>query len=257
MTRIVTALGLIVFAVYLVFLAPQPVFVGGALLMGVLCYFEFGNLISAHAIARPGVLGLALGVILVLQPGQALVAATVFVLVQLTVSLRRENLREIAPTVACILLGSFYAFAPWRYAVDLRAISPEMLFFALALNWVGDSSAFYIGRALGRHKLAPLISPGKSWEGASASVAGSVVFGLIYLHYFLPAASPLSVAILSVGGNVAGQIGDLAESAIKRGAGLKDSGSLLPGHGGILDRLDSSLFSLPVVFILGHGIRLF
>jgi phosphatidate cytidylyltransferase len=104
---------------------------------------------------------------------------------------------------------------------------------------------------VGKRKLAPRISPGKSVEGAVASVLLASAFGVVFVHYLLPA-TPWMVALgVSVAGNVAGQIGDLAESALKRGAGVKDSGTLLPGHGGWLDRLDSSLFSMPItLFVL-------
>jgi phosphatidate cytidylyltransferase len=121
------------------------------------------------------------------------------------------------------------------------------LFFALAMNWIGDSAAYYVGRKLGRHRLAPIVSPKKSWEGAIASVLASLLFGLLYLPHLLPELRIWQIVLMAVLGNIAGQIGDLSESAMKRGAGLKDSGTLLPGHGGMLDRVDSSLFSLPVV----------
>jgi phosphatidate cytidylyltransferase len=95
-----------------------------------------------------------------------------------------------------------------------------------------------------------VVSPKKSWEGAIAAVAGSVLFGLLYVGHFLPQIAWWKVASIAIIGNVAGQFGDLAESAIKRGAGVKDSGQLLPGHGGMLDRVDSSLFALPVVWAI-------
>ena len=250
MTRIVTAIGLIAFAVYLVFFSPQIVFIAGALLVGVLCYLEFGNLIAAHGIRRSGLIGILLGVVILLRPQIIVPAASVWLMFQLVLLLRRRSMRDIAPEAACTLLGVFYCFAPWRFAIDLRAISIHLLFFTLALNWVGDSTAFYIGRRFGKHRLAPTISPAKSWEGAAASVTGSVLFGILYLHYLVSAASILQVFVMAVAGNVAGQLGDLAESAIKRGAGLKDSGALLPGHGGALDRLDSSLFALPAIYII-------
>jgi phosphatidate cytidylyltransferase len=107
-----------------------------------------------------------------------------------------------------------------------------------------------VGRAIGKHKLAPSVSPGKSWEGAVASVFGSILFGVLYVGHFVPQIPIWQVALIAGVANVAGQFGDLAESALKRGAGLKDSGTLLPGHGGFLDRLDSSLFALPVVYAL-------
>jgi phosphatidate cytidylyltransferase len=118
----------------------------------------------------------------------------------------------------------------------------------LLVNWAGDMGAYYVGRRWGRHKMAPRISPHKSWEGAVASVVASVLIAGAYLLHFVPwIAVPQAVA-LTVAANAAGQLGDLTESALKRGAGLKDSGVILPGHGGFLDRVDSTLFSLPLIY---------
>ena len=130
-----------------------------------------------------------------------------------------------------------------------------MLLFALVLNWIGDVAALYVGKAFGRHKLAPRISPAKTWEGSVASFAASLLFGFFYLTRLVPSVTPLQSIALAAVGNVAGQIGDLAESAMKRGAGVKDSGTMLPGHGGWLDRVDSSMFALPVVYWLVTLIR--
>jgi phosphatidate cytidylyltransferase len=94
-----------------------------------------------------------------------------------------------------------------------------------------------------------VVSPKKTWEGAIASVAASVLFGVLYMREFLPQVPLVHVLILSAVTNIAGQIGDLSESALKRGAGIKDSGTSLPGHGGWLDRVDSSLFAIPVVYL--------
>jgi phosphatidate cytidylyltransferase len=163
-------------------------------------------------------------------------------------AIRRDDLRDILPRVSAEFFGAIYTFLPWHYAELLRARSIHWLFFALALNWFGDSVAYYVGRAFGKHPLAPVVSPKKSWEGAAGSVLGSVVFGLLYMGYFQPDTAAWKVILLAAVANVAGQFGDLAESAMKRGAGVKDSGRILPGHGGMLDRLDSSLFALPVVY---------
>jgi phosphatidate cytidylyltransferase len=130
----------------------------------------------------------------------------------------------------------------------LRQIDPHWLLYALALSWIGDMAAFFAGSLFGRHKLAPRISPGKSWEGAIAGLAGSVLFGVLYTGRFLPQIDPLSAIALTAAAAAAGQLGDLCESAIKRGAGVKDSGAILPGHGGWLDRVDSSLFTIPIVY---------
>ena len=259
MTRVLTGIALIAFALYLIWWAPQIVFVAGAILVSTLCYWEFAGLVERHGIRRPGLVGFLAGLSLLLQPEWARQVLPVLVVLAFIIALRTSNLKDVLPEVACVLLGSIYCFAPWRFAIDLRLESVHLLFFSLALNWAGDTAAFYGGRRWGRHKLAPVISPGKSWEGAIASVLGSALFGLLYLGNFTPELSLWKVLILAIAGNVAGQFGDLAESAVKRGAGVKDSGRLLPGHGGALDRLDSSLFAVPVVFVLYallHAVRL-
>src|SRR3954453_762772 len=249
MKRVTTALALIVVALYLIWLAPSHVFQAAAILVGCLCYWEFSGIVVAHGIERPDLTGVALGIALTLVPQHAFYVAGFFLLADFALLLRKSDLRLVLPMAACTLAGAFYAFAPWSFAISLRQVSPHLLFFSLAMNWVGDSAAFYIGRSFGRHKLAPAISPGKSWEGAVASAGAAVIFGLIYLGRVLPQLSLSTIALLALIGNVAGQIGDLAESSMKRGAGLKDSGKLLPGHGGVLDRLDSSMFALPTIYL--------
>jgi phosphatidate cytidylyltransferase len=153
---------------------------------------------------------------------------------------------------------------------------PLYLLYLMLLVWCGDIAAYYVGRAIGKHKLAPRISPGKTWEGAIASVIGAVIVGTLLFHFINPIAAafrnlhllasptvkfgppipnlsptlPLApiwfVTVFAICVNVAAQLGDLVESALKRGAGMKDSGTLLPGHGGVLDRIDALLFALPV-----------
>jgi phosphatidate cytidylyltransferase len=147
-------------------------------------------------------------------------------------------------------LGVVYIFGSFRCAIELRAIDANWMMFALLLSWIGDTAAMYVGKAFGKHALAPQVSPSKTWEGAVASVVGGVAGGFVYAHYLIPAAPAWLVLVLAASGNIAGQLGDLCESAMKRGAGVKDSGSSLPGHGGWLDRIDSSLFSIPVVYAL-------
>ncbi len=146
--------------------------------------------------------------------------------------------------------GVIYIGGAWWCAFYLRTINPHWLLFAFLLCWAGDTAAYYIGKNFGRHKMAPVISPGKTWEGATASVAGGVLAGAIYAHYLIPATAIALVLIVAAAGNIAGQIGDLVESAYKRWGGVKDSGSSLPGHGGWLDRIDSSLLAIPVVYAI-------
>jgi phosphatidate cytidylyltransferase len=119
---------------------------------------------------------------------------------------------------------------------------------ALLVSWAGDTAAMYVGKAWGRRKLAPRISPGKTQEGAAASVLGGTLAAVVYASYFLSFETLPSVILVGATANIAGQLGDLCESAFKRGAGVKDSGTMLPGHGGWLDRIDSTLFSIPAVY---------
>lgn len=243
MKRIITTLVLIPFAVYTIYFGPHWWFVAVVLLMASLCHWEYAGMAERFDLPSPRIAGLILGCLLILYPPIALLLA----IAALGFGMRAD-LRRSLPAAGALLLGLFYIFSAWRCAIDLRAISPNWILFALAVNWVGDIAALYTGRAFGRHKLAPTVSPGKSWEGAAGSMLGALVFGYFFAAYLHPVVPPVPAILLAAIANVAGQIGDLAESALKRGAGVKDSGILLPGHGGFLDRLDSSLFTLPVVW---------
>lgn len=250
MKRAVTAILLIAVAMYLVFWAPDWLFLVAACCMGLLCYWEYSGLVAAHGIPRPRLFGILAGLLILLWPEEVLTSLTLLTALALATALGHSDLRGVLPQVSCAFFGALYTFAPWRFATLLRSESKHWLFFGLALNWAGDTVAYYIGRAFGKHQLAPVISPKKSWEGAAGSVLGSVIFGVMYMGYFEPRVPLWHIAGIAIAGNIAGQFGDLAESAMKRGAGVKDSGHMLPGHGGMLDRVDSSLFALPVVYVL-------
>jgi phosphatidate cytidylyltransferase len=122
------------------------------------------------------------------------------------------------------------------------------ILFLFTVIFAGDTGAFYFGRWLGKHKLYPAVSPGKTWEGAAGGLCASVVSGLIFSSLFR-LGGPVQAGLLAGSLSVWGQIGDLVESMIKRGAGVKDSGRILPGHGGLLDRVDSVLFAVPVLYL--------
>ncbi len=250
MKRVVTALLLIPFFCYIVLWAPHWAFLGIVAVVAILCFREYSELVAQHGIAKPGLFGYVAGLLLLLLPGKDGAFFVLIAILAMSLALRVRQMAQALPDAAALLLGVAYIFGSLRCAVELRAISPYWTFFALSLNWAGDIAALYVGRSIGRHKLAPEVSPGKSWEGAAASTVASVIYGAIYFPRLLPAV-PLAEALgLTVIANVAGQLGDLCESAIKRGAGVKDSGTLLPGHGGWLDRVDSSLFALPVVYFV-------
>lgn len=249
MKRLLTALLLIPTVLYVVYLGPPWLLFGVTALVALICYSEYAGIAAGYGIAKPGPLGYGAGLlVLAMRPQDASLAFTLLALVALLLALRRDIAKTLA-NAAFLLFGIVYIFGSWKFAILLGAESRHWLAYGLVLNWVGDACAYYVGKGLGRHGLAPNISPMKTWEGAVASLVGSVIFGIVYLNRALPVVSLLEAALLSVAVNIAGQAGDLAESALKRGAGVKDSSSLLPGHGGLLDRVDSSLFALPVVYL--------
>lgn len=250
MKRVITGVLLALAASYVIFLAPLLIFKIVALYLALTCYWEYTGIVAAHGIRRPSVFGALAGVLFLFAPGYVSLGLSLLAILGLIAALRDHNLRDVLPQVSVEFFGAIYTFLPWRFAELLRIKSVHWMFFAVALNWAGDSAAYYAGRAFGRHRMAPVVSPKKSWEGAGGSVFGSLVFGLIYMGYFQPDVAWWKIAVIAVVANIAGQFGDLAESAIKRGAGVKDSGKMLPGHGGMLDRVDSSLFALPVVYAL-------
>jgi phosphatidate cytidylyltransferase len=255
MKRLITGLVLTPFFFYIVCFAPQPVFQATLIGVALLCYYEFLGISSAtfpqYENLTKTFTGYIAGVIVLLMPlGQVGVFVLLFALISFALSLRHSKLEAVLPLTACSVLGVIYVFGSWRCAVELRAISPWWLLFATAGNWVGDSAAYYVGKNFGRHKLAPSISPGKTWEGTAGSIVFSGIAGVTFLHFMFPTVAVWEAVLLCALANAAGQVGDLCESAIKRGAGVKDSSNLLPGHGGWLDRVDSSLFSIPVVYWL-------
>jgi phosphatidate cytidylyltransferase len=130
----------------------------------------------------------------------------------------------------------------------LRGRSPRAVLMLLLIVWVCDSAAYYFGRMFGRHPLAPVVSPKKTWEGSIGGLVGATLFGAAAgTWWFLPELGPVRGALAGALASTAGQIGDLVESLWKRGAGVKDSGTFLPGHGGFYDRIDSLLFAAPVL----------
>jgi len=250
MKRIITALVLIPVFTYVTLWAHPWVFLTALSLVALLCFHEYCGIVAAHGLNRPGPVAYAGGLLILLTPEQSAIAVTMLTLLTLALALRNGNLEKVLPTASAGVLGMIYIFGAWRFAISLRAASPYWLFFGLALSWIGDSAAYYAGRATGKHKLAPRISPAKSWEGSVAAFCVSLIFGFFYLSWLIPAFPVAGRLAISAAGNIAAQLGDLAESAIKRGAGIKDSGLLLPGHGGGLDRVDSTLFALPVIYLM-------
>ena len=161
----------------------------------------------------------------------------------------RRPLVEALPAAGISSSALLLVAFPLSFAVRLHGIptfGPKILLFALAITWAADTTAYFVGRAIGKHPLAPHISPKKTWEGSIASMFGSLVVAYAFSFWIR---IPLPhLLIMAATGNIAGQMGDLLESAYKRSAGVKDSGGLLPGHGGILDRIDALILCIPVIW---------
>jgi phosphatidate cytidylyltransferase len=200
----------------------------------------------------------------------------------LTLGMKRELLRSVYSSAAASAFAFAYIAIPMAMLVSVRLIHTGafMLIFLMVVVWSGDIFAYFVGKSIGTRKMSPRISPKKTWEGAAASLLASVGFGTLLFHYsvaigqflvtyhllerplFEPSgvwthqSDTWQVVVLCVALNIAAQLGDLVESAIKRGADVKDSGSMLPGHGGMLDRIDAMLFAIPVLWIypFWHGL---
>ena len=248
MKRVLTAILLVPIVTWLCLWAPQLVLVGATAIVATLCFREFRRLAGAHGMSVPGPLGYAAGLLVLLVPSVHISLLILALGLTLVLALRAEDLKSVLPSGSALLFGLVYVYGAWRCGIELRLISPHLLLFALSINWIGDIAAYLTGSAFGRHRLAPRVSPAKSWEGFFGSIVVTAIYGVAFLHYFQPAMPLPLAAALSVTANVGGQFGDLAESAMKRGANMKDSGTMLPGHGGWLDRVDSSLFTLPIVY---------
>lgn len=248
MSRVLTAAALIPFVIYVVLFAPTLAFLGVLVVAACLSYREYDAIAASYGFGAPGALGYAAGLLLLLDRGHSWMVALGLALAAMAMAMRSADLAHSLPRASFTLLGVVYIFGGWSCAPVLREHSPHWLMYALLITWAGDIGAYYVGRAVGKHPLADRVSPKKSWEGAVASVVLSVLVAGAYLQHFVPGVAIWEIVALTAVANIAGQVGDLAESNIKRGAGVKDSGTLLPGHGGFLDRVDSTLFVLPVVW---------
>jgi phosphatidate cytidylyltransferase len=161
----------------------------------------------------------------------------------------RRPLAEALSSVSISAAGLVFVVLPFSAVVRLHGVDvvgPKLLLFTVVLVWVGDTAAFVVGRGVGRWKMAPYLSPNKTWEGAIANFLGALFLSAVFGCWLK--IQPWHMLAMGAVGNVAGQMGDLFESAWKRSAGVKDSGTLLPGHGGMLDRIDALILAAPAVW---------
>ena len=185
----------------------------------------------------------------------AIIALTIGTLIAAT--LRGSPFDKMITSSGITILGVLYVVLLGGHLVALRngfeqQLSAHLLSFFFLVLMGADTGAYYVGRAIGKHKLAPKISPGKTWEGVAGGIVAALAFATVAHFWFfreLPLKWALPLAAVMV---VFGVLGDLAESALKRGAGAKDAANILPGHGGILDRLDSLLFNAPLLYYFAY-----
>jgi phosphatidate cytidylyltransferase len=164
---------------------------------------------------------------------------------------RRERLETIPPRVATVALSWLYCGLLVSTVVGLRRIGVGWVILAFVVTWANDTFAYFAGHAFGRHRMLERISPKKTWEGFAGGAVGSVV-GALVTRWILPELDILSsgeMVLVGAGGAVLGPLGDFCESLLKRAAGVKDSGRIIPGHGGLLDRIDALLFVAPWVYV--------
>jgi phosphatidate cytidylyltransferase len=196
---------------------------------------------------------------------------TLVIVVSLVVELAYPQQPGSLPSWGLTVAGAFYIAWLLSHFILLRSLSAPALhesiftplgmqpgvawiYYVCAITWLQDTSAYFVGRQFGRHKLAPILSPKKTWEGAVGGMLGAILTGIVCVWLLGLPITLLQGALLGVVGGIVGPLGDLSESLIKRQVGLKDAGTLIPGHGGILDRADSLLFTVPILYYL---IRLF
>ena len=257
LSGLVLAPSLILFILY----APPWLFLLFILFLTLLGLREF------YALAIPGIsqtqraVGILLGLLFPLslysRDLRCFIAALAFVILFLFIQalFRAEDFSVRVEQLSKHLLGLLYVPLFFAHFVMLRGFSGgrSWVLFVLVAVYFGDTTAFYIGRTWGRRKLAPQISPGKTWEGGFGAVAGSLAGALIFKGLFFSQIPMVHALALGAGVGLIGQLGDLFESLIKRSAKVKDSGMLIPGHGGLLDRVDSVLFAAPFVYYYSWG----
>ena len=285
--RVLTAVVLIPIVLILVLRAPVPVLAiiaGGVALLTVHELLKLSEAYGVRPLWRTTYAFVALFfVLLAIQPGEKPLTSTAIFIYTIgfaaaiapflfgVVGMRNADLSTAFPAAAASAFAFTYVALPLGMLVQLRQqwAGAFMILYLLLLVWAGDIFAYFVGRSLGRHLMSPRVSPKKTWEGALASLIASLVVGMLLYNYALPLSTALLKAhlieqrdgyfalqkpplwptiFLSAAINIAAQLGDLVESLIKRGAGVKDSGAILPGHGGMLDRIDALLFAAPVLW---------
>lgn len=273
--RIITSVWFVSLLVIVVWFGGGPGFAALVMTFGILAALEFYRMVAAAKVPPLTYFGLTWTALLILSRNSELLSTlqsyfnpglvmplllTSVVIPPLIWLLSRRQKEDVFATWVWTIAGILYIGWLLSHLVALRGLdNPKTVlldegrnwvFFVLFVTWVSDTAAFFIGRKLGRHKLASSISPGKTWEGAIGGICAAIAMSILFFTptpFQLPLvywqAIPLGILV-----SVFGQVGDLVESLLKRNMGIKDSGKLMPGHGGILDRMDSIIFASTVIY---------
>ena len=265
--RVITALWFVPILGVVAWFGGEPGFTALMVILGILAAVEFYRMVAVSKTPSLTYFGLVWTAFFILSRSSELLTflephfnpdllipllLTSAVILSLIGLLGRRQKEGALTSWVWTIAGILYVGWLLSHMVAIRGLDDgrNWVFFILFVTWVSDTSAFFIGRRFGRHKLAPNISPGKTWEGAVGGICGSILMSILF---FTPTLFQLplvywQVILLSVLVSVFGQLGDLVESLLKRSTGVKDSGKLMPGHGGILDRIDSIVFAGVVVY---------
>ena len=265
--RIITSIWFVSLLVVVVWFGGEPGFTALMIVFSVLAALEFYHMVAGSKVSPLSCFGLVWTSLFILSRNSQVTSAlepylntglitplllTTAVIPPLLWLLSRRQKEGAFATWAWTIAGILYIGWLLSHMVALRGLEDgrNWVFFVLFVTWLSDTAAFFTGRRLGRHKLAPNISPGKTWEGAIGGIGGAIAMSVLF---FTPTPFQLPLAYwqvipLSIGVSVLGQAGDVVESLLKRNMGAKDSGTLMPGHGGMLDRMDSIIFAGVLVY---------
>ncbi len=261
--RSISAFTLLPLVIILVYLGGLPcaLLLGGA---AAVCTGEYYS-ITLKKLSPAAWVGMAVSCLLPFLPlyaparaGDASFwGAAFFLIFAWTYHLIRGPLSEGNVQVAHLLTGFLYGTVGLTAVANLRLMEHGLAWViaSLVITWGNDTAAYFAGRFLGRHKLYPEVSPNKTWEGFMGGMVGSVVGMFITRAFFFPIFTVTDCLLVGIGGGILGPLGDLCESMLKRAYGVKDSGKAIPGHGGLLDRLDALVFNAPWVFVYVTFIR--
>jgi phosphatidate cytidylyltransferase len=264
--RWITGLIALPFIILLVYATAPLLFAFFLCPVAVIALWEYFRIIFTGS-ARPEILPMtavaypaAIAIVLVAgaaEPALLVPIVSVTLIVLVAISLGHfKNHMDVVETILKVAFSLVYIPLSLACLVLLKfdALGVAEIFFILCIVAGGDIGAFYSGSYLGKHKLCPAVSPKKTIEGSLGGLAASLLIGLVFNGFFLPGTPLWGCLLIAILGGIAGQVGDLFESEFKRAAGVKDSGVILPGHGGLLDRIDALLLTTPLAFLLMRAI---